>query len=82
MAIGNNQILECILIDLQASLDSSLQDGNSLVHCAAQFYEGFLPMLFLIRHFKTDVNIRDGQGGSALHFAVTEGEHKNVELLI
>ena len=28
------------------------------------------------------MNQKDSQGGSPLHFAVTEGEHKNVELLI
>jgi ankyrin repeat protein len=38
--------------------------------------------MILIKNYNVDVNRRDIQGGSALHFAVTEGEHKNVELLI
>ena len=51
-----------------------LQGGNKLVHCAAQFYEGFLPLLYLIKTFdEIDVNVRDASEGSALHFAVTEG---------
>ena len=28
------------------------------------------------------MNRQDVQGGSALHFAVTEGEHKNIEVLL
>lgn len=82
MAIGSKQILDFVLKDLKADLGSKLQDGNSIIHCSAQFYEGFLPLLVLIKEYKQDVNQRDEQGGSPLHFAVTEGEHKNVELLI
>jgi ankyrin repeat protein len=82
MAIGSKKILDYVLEDLQADKSSKLQDGNSIMHCAAQFYEGFLPLLVLIKSYNQDVNQKDAQGGSPLHFAVTEGEHKNVELLI
>lgn len=82
MATGNKAILEAVLIEMEADQEVSLEDGNKLVHCAAQFYEGFLPLLFLIEKFNVDLDARDAAQGSALHFAVTEGEHKNVELLI
>lgn len=56
MAIGSKQILDFVLKDLKADLGSKLQDGNSIIHCSAQFYEGFLPLLVLIKEYKQDVN--------------------------
>jgi ankyrin repeat protein len=82
MCNGNKVIIDAVLTDMKADLDSTLMDGNYVIHCAAQFYEGFLPLLVLLKQFKIDVNRQDIQGGSALHFAVTEGEHKNIEVLL
>ncbi len=67
---------------MEADRFATLQDGQTVFHCGAQFYEGFLPLLFLIKEFNMDLNVGDSSNGTALHFAITEGEFKNVELLI
>lgn len=83
MNIGNRTMINILLRDFEASLDLVTQNKLSILHLAAQQYNGYMSLLVLIKenHY-FNVNVRDNFKATPLHFAILKNEFMNVQLLI
>lgn len=55
---------------------------QTVLHCAAQQYEGIASLFLFSRRFNIEVGQRDERGATALHFATIGLLIKNVQALI
>lgn len=79
---GNKAIIDSLLEDFGAPLDSVTGRKVTVMHCAAQTYQGYLSILVLSREHNFSVNVRDNFMATPLHFAILNREFMNVQLLI
>ena len=75
-------MIDCVINDFKADLTAKTHNELSVMHCAAQHYQGYLAILMLVKQHGFDVNIIDKIEATPLHFAILKREFKNVELLI
>jgi len=75
-------MIDLVVNQMGADLNSKMCNDLSVVHCAAQTYTGSLSIIVLCKLFNFDVNLRDNKDATPLHFATMYKETKNIELLI
>jgi len=75
-------MIDLVVNQMGADLNSKMCNDLSVVHCAAQTYTGSLSIIVLCKLFNFDVNLRDNKDAAPLHFATMYKETKNIELLI
>lgn len=75
-------MIDLVVKQMGADLNSKMCNDLSVVHCAAQTYTGSLSIIVLCKLFNFDVNLRDNKDATPLHFATMYKETKNIELLI
>ena len=81
-ASGNNKIIRLLHENFGASLTELNGHGQTVLHCAAQRYEGIASLFLFSRQFCIDVSHKDERGATALHFAAIGLFIKNVQALI
>ena len=78
MTLGNRTLIYLILNNFNADLDVYTLKKLSVMHCAAQSYQGYISILILRNEFNYQVNGRDAYRATPLHFAILKGEFMNV----
>ena len=81
-ASGNRYIIEVLMLDFDGDPFELTSGNQSVMHCAAQRYEGVLSIFIFNRCHKITIKSRDRKGSTALHFAVTSMHIKNVQAFI
>ena len=78
MTLGNRTLIHLILKNFNADLDVLTLKQLSVMHCAAQSYQGYISILILHNEFGYEVNGRDAYRATPLHFAILKREFMNV----
>jgi len=68
-ATGNRYIIDILLEKYGADKTEKTSFNQTVIHCAAQRYEGVLSIFIFNRMHKVSVKLPDSKGATALHFA-------------
>ena len=78
MTLGNRTLIHLILNNFNGDLNTLTLKKLSVMHCAAQSYQGYISILILRNEFNFNMNGRDAYRATPLHFAILKGEFMNV----
>lgn len=81
-ANGNRYIIEVLMLDFEGDPQELTGSHQTVMHCAAQKYEGVLSIFIFNRCHDIPVTLADRKGATALHFATISMHIKNVQALI
>ena len=81
-AQGNRYMIEVLMLDFDADPFEMTLGDQTVIHCAAQKYEGVLSIFIFNRCHGIAVTHVDKGGVTALHFATVSQHVKNVQALI
>ena len=81
-ATGNRYMIEVLMLDFGGDPDQHTLGDQTVMHCAAQRYEGVLSIFLFARCHMIGVTHDDWKGATALHFATISMHLKNVQALI
>ena len=81
-ATGNRYIIEVLMLEFEGDPFENTLGHQTVMHCAAQRYEGVLSIFIFYRCHGIEVTQPDKKGATALHFATTNMLIKNVQALI
>ncbi len=81
-ASGNRYIVELLLEKYGADPREKTSGQQSVIHCAAQRYEGVLCIFIFAKIHKINVKASDSKGVTALHFATVNMLIQNVQALL
>ena len=82
MSLGNRSLIEAVVYGFQADLNLLTAKNLTVMHCAAQSYQGYISLLILHKEHNFYVNVRDNFPATPLHFSILKQEFMNVQLLI
>ena len=82
MTLGNRELIDILIDEFNAPLDVKAHNEMNVMHFAAQYYNGYISILILVKKHSFSVNSKDKIQATPLHFAILKKEVKNVELLI
>ena len=77
-ATGNRYMIECLMLAFDSDPFEMTMGNQTVMHCAAQRYEGVLSIFLFHRCHGIFVNYCDSMGATALHFATVNMHIKNV----
>jgi hypothetical protein len=77
-ATGNRFIIDLLIDRYGADPREKTSFQQTVIHCAAQRYEGVLSIFIFNRIHKVSVRLPDSKGASALHFACVNMLIQNV----
>ena len=75
-------MIEVLMLEFEGDPYESTHHKQTVMHCAAQRYEGVLSIFIFARCHDIDVRHEDNKGATALHFATFSMHIKNVQALI
>lgn len=81
-ASGNRFIIDILIEKFGADSRSKTESGQTVLHCAAQRYEGVLSIFIFAQLHRINVNEPDSKGATALHFACVNMLMQNVQALL
>lgn len=81
-ATGNRYMIETLMLEFMGDPYEKTLGDQTVMHCAAQRYEGVLSIFIFNRCHNIGVTHLDQKGSSALHFATISMHIKNVQALI
>ena len=81
-ATGNRYMMEVLMLDFEGDPFEMTLGNQTVMHCAAQRYEGVLSIFIFNRCHGIHVNHQDKMGATALHFATVNHHIKNVQALL
>ena len=81
-ATGNRYIIEVLMLDFESDPYELTVGNQTVIHCAAQRYEGVLSIFLFNRLHNIPVTHVDRKGATPLHFATANLLQKNVQALI
>ena len=77
-ATGNRYIIEVLMLEFEGDPFENTDGNQTVMHCAAQRYEGVLSIFIFNRCHGIEVTQVDNAKATALHFATTNMLIKNV----
>jgi hypothetical protein len=81
-ATGNRLLIEMLMIEFGGDPWEKTLGLQTVMHCAAQRYEGVLSIFIFSRQHRISVRQQDSKGATALHFATISLHAQNVQALI
>lgn len=81
-ASGNRKIIDTLIEKYGANPKELTTMNQTVIHCAAQRYEGVLSIFIFDRLHKVSTKAQDSKGATALHFACVNMLIQNVQALL
>ena len=75
-------MIEVLMLDFEGDPYEKTLGNQTVMHCAAQRYEGVLSIFLFARCHTIEVTCVDRKGATALHFATISMHIKNVQALL
>jgi len=75
-------MIEAIMLDFEGDPCAKTLGDQTVMHCAAQRYEGLISIFIFSRIHRIPVTETDSKNATALHFATISMQIKNVQALL